>query len=197
MSIQDTKFGDLEQMLEQSISLKISLVDAQPKIWRRVHIPAIFSLGHVHDVIQICMGWENSHLHCFRISGNEYSAHYDGDPEPFGENADDVLLLELGAIEPGFRFEYEYDFGDSWMHTLLLEKVLEPEPGQQVPVCIKGKRACPPEDVGGVWGYEGFLEAIGNPDHPEHEEYLEWIGGEFDPEVFDLVETNAMLQELR
>jgi hypothetical protein len=97
----------------------------------------------------------------------------------------------------GFQFCYEYDFGDSWKHTLLVEKITDPEPGQRVPVCIAGERACPPEDVGGVWGYEMFLEAIGDSDHAEHKDYLEWIGGEFDPEEFDLEETNAILRELR
>jgi hypothetical protein len=95
-----------------------------------------------------------------------------------------------------FKFVYEYDFGDSWEHVLLVEKVLPPEPGQRYPVCIKGRRACPPEDVGGIWGYAYFLEAIQNPDHPEREDYLEWIGGEFDPQAFDLEEVNAALGKL-
>ena len=85
----------------------------------------------------------------------------------------------------------------SWEHVLLVEKVLPMEPGHQYPVCIKGKRACPPEDVGGIWGYDTFLEAIQNPDHSEHEMYVEWIGGEFDPGAFDLDEINAALRDLR
>ena len=106
--------------------------------------------------------------------------------------------MRLNQIAPGagFKFRYEYDFGDSWEHVLVVEKVLPPEPGRQVPVCIKGKRACPPEDVGGVWGYAEFLEALQDPDHEDHEMYLEWIGGEFDAEEFDLEETNEMLRGL-
>ena len=88
------------------------------------------------------------------------------------------------------------EFGDNWEHLLLMEKILPPDPGQRFPQCIKGKRACPPEDVGGTWGYEEFLEALRDPEHPEHDEYLEWIGGKFDPEAFDLERINRELHSL-
>jgi hypothetical protein len=107
-----------------------------------------------------------------------------------------VKLSQIASGE-GFTFRYEYDFGDSWLHNLVVEGVLGPEPGQRYPVCVEGERACPPEDVGGVWGYEMFLEAIGDPGHPEHERFLEWIGGEFDAEEFDLDAVNAALRALR
>jgi hypothetical protein len=94
----------------------------------------------------------------------------------------------------GQRLTYEYDFGDSWDHTLLVEKILPPEEGVRYPLCLKGKRAGPPEDVGGVWGYEDFLEAIRDPHHSEHEQYLTWVGGEFDPEDFNLEDINAGLR---
>ena len=108
----------------------------------------------------------------------------------------DVTFSQIGSGE-GFRFRYEYDFGDGWLHQVLVEKVLPPEPGRDYPVCVKGRRACPPENVGGIWGYYGFLEAIQNPDHEEHDSYLEWVGGEFDPEAFDLEEVNQALNALR
>ena len=92
---------------------------------------------------------------------------------------------------------YEYDFGDDWLHSIVVERVLAPEPDVKYPVCIKGRRACPPEDVGGVWGDEAFLEAIGDPYHEEHRSYLEWIGGEFDPEAFDIDWTNQALRRAR
>ena len=95
------------------------------------------------------------------------------------------------------KFVYEYDFGDSWEHELLVEKILPPEKGAHYPRCIKAKRACPPEDVGGVWGYDDFLEAIQDPDHPDHEDMLEWVGGEFDPEAVDLDEINETLRYFR
>jgi hypothetical protein len=91
---------------------------------------------------------------------------------------------------------YEYDFGDSWEHELLIEKILPPEAGKRYPVCLTGKRACPPEDCGGIWGYASFLEAIQDPQHPEHEEMVEWVGGKFNPEAFDLDEVNREIQNL-
>ena len=94
----------------------------------------------------------------------------------------------------GYQMLYEYDFGDGWEHVVLVEKILPMTPDAKLPVCIKGKRACPPEDVGGVWGYEQLLEAIKDPNHPEHEMYTEWIDGDFDSEVFDKDVVNAMLQ---
>ena len=95
------------------------------------------------------------------------------------------------------RFTYDYDFGDGWEHVLEVEKVLLPQKGVRYPVCLDGARACPPEDVGGMGGYEEFLKAIRDPNHPEHEEYLDWIGGNFDPEQFDLDEVNDILRSLK
>jgi hypothetical protein len=177
--------------------LKVTLDESKPPIWRRLLVPGDVTLEKLHYIIQVAMGWTNSHLHQF-IVGELYF----GEPHP--DYYDDIQMnderrfrLKRITKNEGFQFCYEYDFGDSWKHTLLVEKITDPEPGQRVPVCIAGERACPPEDVGGVWGYEMFLEAIGDPDHAEHEMYLEWIGGEFDPEEFDLEKTNEILQELR
>jgi hypothetical protein len=129
------------------------------------------------------------------VGGLEY-----GDPsileEMEGEDARRVTLATLVRGEQD-KFRYEYDFGDGWDHELLIEKILPPEAGKRYPVCLAGKRACPPEDCGGIWGYVGFLEAIHDPQHPEHEEMLEWVGGEFDPDAFDLDEVNTALQSLK
>ena len=176
--------------------LKITLAHSKPPIWRRVLVPGDVTLEHLHYIIQVAMGWTNYHLHQFIVHGI-----YFGVPNPdyfdyMEMNDERRFRLNQIADKEGSRFRYEYDFGDGWMHTLLVEKILEPDPSGQVPVCIKGRRACPPEDVGGVWGYGNFLEAIGDPDHPEHEDYVRWIGGAFDPEAFDLEETNLLLQEL-
>jgi hypothetical protein len=92
---------------------------------------------------------------------------------------------------------YEYDFGDGWEHEILLEKVLRPDPAVQYPRCLGGARACPPEDCGGAGGYADFLQAISDPDHEEHDEYLDWIGGEFDPEEFELDEVDAGLRHVK
>jgi hypothetical protein len=175
--------------------IKVTLDESKPPIWRRILAPGDVTLEELHYIIQVAMGWTNSHLHQFIVGQTYY-----GEPHPdYDLDMRDERKFKLDRIAPGegSRFRYEYDFGDSWLHTLLVEKVLEPQPGQYYPACVKGKRACPPEDVGGVWGYDTFLEAIQDPDHPEHEDYVEWVGGEFDPEAFDLDETNEILRKLK
>jgi hypothetical protein len=173
--------------------IKVTLAGSKPPIWRRILVPGDVNLQKLHDIIQVVMGWTNSHLHQFIVGQTTY-----GEPHPdYGHEMRDERRVKLSQIARAeAKFRYEYDFGDSWLHDLLVEKILPPEPGQRYPVCVKGKRACPPEDVGGVWGYEVFLEAIRNPDHPEHEMYLGWIGGGFDPEAFDLEGTNEILRRL-
>jgi hypothetical protein len=141
------------------------------------------------------MGWEDYHLHQFVAGGEAY-----GVPDPdFGMEIRDekrVRLNQLTRCEKA-KIGYEYDFGDSWEHELLVEKILPRQDGQTYPVCLAGKRACPPEDCGGVWGYADFLEAIGNPKHPEHRAMREWGGEDFDPEAFDLERVNDRLKRLR
>lgn len=109
-------------------------------------------------------------------------------------NAKSTLRVKLNKLitTEGEQFDYVYDFGDRWEHTILIEKILPPDPKQKLPVCIAGKRACPPEDVGGVWGYEDLLRAIKDPKHPNHTDYIEWIGEGFDPARFDIAEINAI-----
>ena len=175
--------------------IKVTLEGSKPPIWRRILLRSDVTLAELHRLIQAAMGWWDYHLHQF-IVGQTYF----GEPHPdYGFEMHDEKRVKLDQIVTGekFKFRYEYDFGDSWLHNLLVEKVLPPEPDQPYPMCIKGKGACPPEDVGGIWGYYMFLEAIQDPDHPEHEDYLEWVGGEFDPEAFDLDEANEALRALR
>lgn len=175
--------------------LKITLRGTKPPIWRRVQVPSDITLAKLHNIIQAAMGWYGGHLHEFEIHGQAY-----GQPFPEMDFADikSDLTLRLNQFVAGekFKFPYLYDMGDAWDHQILVEKVLPPDPAVQYPICIKGKRACPPEDCGGVWGYAEFLEAIQNPQHPEHDEMLEWIGGDFDAEAFDLEATNYRLQQI-
>lgn len=177
--------------------LKITLRDIRPPIWRRVQVRSDATLGHLHWVIQFAMGWTNSHLHSFLIQGQEYSMLV---PNLGFDELDmrDEQPVKLSKVFTGekFKFFYTYDFGDSWEHEVLLEKVLTAESDAQYPVCIKAKRACPPEDCGGVWGYQDFLEAIKDPDHPEHESLLEWIGGSFDSEDAELDKINIFLKTI-
>jgi len=126
------------------------------------------------------MGWQDCHLHMYTIEELFYGDPAD-DEYGFIETLDESKYKISQVIYgEGQRFTYEYDFGDSWEHTLLVEKILPPAQDLRYPVFLKGRRACPPEDVGGVWGYENFLQAIRDPTHDEHEDYLEWVGEEFD-----------------
>jgi hypothetical protein len=175
--------------------LKITLRDSRPPIWRRVLVPGSFSLYKLHHVIQTAMGWTDSHLHQFIVGGESFGIPSSEDYEP----VKDERRITLEKIAPSLKskFVYEYDFGDSWTHQLVVEKILKPVPGEKYPQCIKGKRACPPEDVGGMWGYKAFLEAILDPGHEEHESYVEWIGGGFEPDAFHLAEINEALLRVK
>jgi hypothetical protein len=174
---------------------KITLHESKPPIWRRIQIPDC-TLGDLHELIQAAMGWENCHLHQFIVGDVRYGIP---DPELGLKNEAKVRLSQI--VPQGgtpFRFRYEYDFGDGWLHDILFEDCPPNDVGQKYPVCLDGSRACPPEDVGGVWGYAEFLEAIAGPKHERHRELLEWIGGEFDPEVFDAKATTiAMMKAFR
>ena len=174
--------------------LKITLHYIRPPIWRRVQVRDCH-LGKLHEVIQLSMGWEFEHLHNFDVGGEFY-----GEPDPTGMMEDlDERRLKLSAIrEAGVKkFKYTYDFGDTWLHDLLIEKLLPAEKDVKYPRCVAGARACPPEDCGGPWGYGDFLDAISNPKNPNHEDMVEWIGGDFDPEAFDVEAVNKELQRLR
>lgn len=173
--------------------IKVTLRGSKPPIWRRVQVPGDVTLAELHAVLQAVMGWWDYHLHQFIVGETYYGVPH---PDYMIDMLDESEVRLNEMAEEGSRFVYEYDFGDSWEHMLEVEKVLEPQSEQEYPVCIKGRRATPPEDVGGIWGYEVYLEAIANPDHPEHEMYLEWRG-EFDPEAFDLDEVNAALRDQR
>ena len=143
--------------------IKVTLEGSKPPIWRRLLIRSDITLGDLHRIIQAAFGWWDSHLHQFIVGGTYY-----GEPHPdysgFVDMRDEqeVALGQI-AVGKGFKFRYEYDFGDSWLHQILVEKILPADEGQDYPVCIKGRRACPPEDVGGIWGYYYFLEAIQVP----------------------------------
>jgi hypothetical protein len=172
--------------------LKVTLKGSKPPIWRRIQVPGDISLEELHFVLQEAMGWFSSHLWQFTIGGVDYG---DKEWDEWGEMAD-AATARLGQLvrSEKAKFHYLYDFGDSWEHDILVEKILPADPAVRYPFCIAGKRACPPEDCGGIWGYEELIETIQNPDDPEYEEMMDWLGGEFDPEEFDLEATNRVLQ---
>lgn len=181
------------KQLKSIYQIKISLIGAKPPIWRTVLVANDLDLSAFHDVIQIAMGWTDSHLHQFMDDNKSYGIP-DEDLEVEMEDEAEYKLFQL-LIKEKDTLTYEYDFGDSWEHKILLEKILPYNSSTLLPVCIKGKRACPPEDCGGIWGYEELLEIISNPKHPEHEDMLEWLGGEFDPDEFDIEEINEDLAD--
>lgn len=164
--------------------LKVTLLDTKPPIWRRVLVDGGSTLDHVHEVIQAAFGWWNYHLHEFEVGRTRY-----GVPDPdedWGEPPRDERRTRLDAIaSEGASFRYTYDFGDGWDHKITVEKVLPVDAAVAVPTCIDGRRACPPEDCGGTWGYREMLEILANPAHPEHDERREWLDRPFDPEAFD------------
>jgi hypothetical protein len=179
--------------------LKVILLETNPEIWRRILVPADIPLDRLHDVLQLAMGWTNSHLHQFTQGDRFFGMQEDGfgmDDEEGPEDERAFKLSDLLAAETE-SLGYEYDFGDSWEHQLLLEKVLPAEAGKkQAPRCLGGARACPPEDCGGAWGYEQLLETLSDPQHPEYEDMREWVGGEFDPEAFEIDQVNKALARL-
>ena len=182
----------------QIYQLKITLKDLAPPLWRRVQVSNRMTLGDLHSVIQLAMGWSNSHMHQFKVGktyyGSSYPDDFDGTTET--KNEEQITVGEVLA-KPKAKLTYEYDFGDSWEHEVVLEKTLPPEQGVKYPTCLDGKRACPPEDCGGVWGYANMLGVMDNPEHPEHDEMLEWLGEEFDPEAFSVEAVNKVLRKIR
>jgi len=170
-------------MNERFNLLKIQLLDIEPDIWRRFVVPADITLDRLHDVIQIVMGWTDSHLYDFTIGKKRYTE--------YPESKEDGLACgryRLGDLikQKGRKFHYLYDFGDSWEHELVLEESRYYNSGLRMELaCVGGERACPPEDVGGVPGYVEFCNVLKDPKHEEYESYMEWSGGDFDREKFD------------
>ncbi len=174
--------------------LKITLKDSEPPIWRRVLAPGRLSLFMLHQALQAAMGWTDSHLHQFSIHGGNYSIPGENDIEPVIDERRHRLWKTVPM--EGMRFSYEYDFGDRWDHLIEVEEIKPPDAGFQKASCIGGARACPPEDIGGVWGYALLLQAMADPSHEELKPYEGWIDERFDPEAFDIHSVNRELSKL-
>ena len=174
--------------------IKVTLRHSKPPIWRRLLVSGNTTLFGLHNIIQVAMGWTDSHLHQFIVDGEYYGTPSEEDWEPVIDERK-YKLADVAPYEKS-KFIYEYDFGDSWEHEIVVEKILPADSQAEYPRCVKGKRACPPEDIGGIGGFEEFLEAMQDPEHPEHEFYLEWLGEEYDPEAVDLDDINRKLQKL-
>ncbi len=173
--------------------LKVTLKGIRPPIWRRIQVPSDVTLAKLHGILQVTLGWHHSHLHQFRVGETTY-----GDRsvlEDVDIRSERTARLNHVAASKQSKLWYDYDFGDGWEHEIVVEAVLPPAPGVGYLVCLTGRRACPPEDCGGIWGYADMLEIIRTPAHDEHASMMEWLGGPFDPEAFDLVGVNRRLAE--
>jgi hypothetical protein len=177
--------------------LKVTLEGVKPPVWRRLLVPADIPLHTLHAVLQEAMGWTDSHMHQFSLRDRRFGAPLDDSVlgEPGMEDERKVRLQELVGLGQSLR--YEYDFGDGWLHSVLVEQQLEPDPRFTYPSCTGGARACPPEDCGGPLGYARLLKILKDSSHPEHDDTVTWLGGVFDPNGFDLNSVNMALAAMR
>lgn len=183
--------------------LRITLKHVRPPVWRQVQVPMDFRLEQLHALIQIVMGWGDHHLHEFELaspSGRRKSGRRFAPTEVmdefFDDEVEDESEVSIGELCPKVndKLSYVYDFGDHWIHEIQVQEILPASPDEQYPHCLKGKRACPPEDCGGIPGYERLLEVLSDPEDEEYGELLDWAGEDYDPEAFDL---DAVAGELR
>jgi hypothetical protein len=171
--------------------LKVTLAGARPPVWRRLLVSSSATLRDFHDIVQIAMGWMDCHFHQYEVKGQLYRRPSVELELPMKDETRTRLAEVLRR--PKDSMLYEYDFGDSWIHQVVLEKIVAPSPGLNVPQCIAGARACPPEDCGGIFGYAELLKALKDPSHPEHDDMLQWVGEDYDPNIFDLEAVNERL----
>lgn len=185
------KRRNIKPQFKKVMQFRIDLLDTCPPIWRTLHVPDTYTFWGLHCAITDAIGWKDCHLHQFKIrKPGKRKADVIGIPDD--EGFDNVKILKGWEmfikdyfVNPGDKSEYVYDFGDDWVHMVAFEGLVEPQTGIQYPVCIDGAMAGPPEDCGGVGGYERFKKAISNPNDPAHHDLLTWIGGSFDPAAFD------------
>jgi Plasmid pRiA4b ORF-3-like protein len=182
----------------EAIQIKISLDSTSPVIWREMLIPKNISFYKFHHMIQIAMGWTNSHLFEFNIEGYRVGEIFGNMEELDDDKVIDGKIAKLIDLvnEPGEIFKYWYDFGDSWMHTITIVKYISLENTHQLPFCIGGELKCPPEDCGGISGFYDFLSIMSNAKHKEYKEMKQWFGGKFNPVELDLIKINKKLKNI-
>lgn len=176
--------------VQNVLEFKITLRDIEPAIWRRVHVSDRSTMFDLHVAIQSAMGWKDHHLHVFRFPSLDRRSVEIGLPDLLREPGDWPRIpgwsvdAETAFTDFGSSAQYEYDFGDGWIHDVVLQKVIPREHGIKLPRCIDGARACPPEDCGGPPGYQLLLEILADARHAQHQEMILWLGRPFDPEAF-------------
>jgi hypothetical protein len=176
------------------VQLRVTLVDVEPPIWRRVEIESDATFWDLHVAIQDAMGWKDCHLHVFHVPrpGGRATDEIGIPQDEFGGEADRItpgwnVPMAIYLNRAGDRAEYQYDFGDDWYPDVEIEARVPPEPGAAYPRCTDGARACPPEDCGGPGGYDELVAIMGDTRHARHREMKDWLGevhGPFDPEAF-------------
>jgi hypothetical protein len=178
--------------------LKITLLGTKPPIWRRLLVPSNSTFENLHRALQIAMGWQDYHLHQF-TAGRRHIGVPDPDARATGMHIENERKVRLSDAIPetGSKILYTYDFGDSWDHSIVLEKVLPWDPTTAYPVCLGGKLAGPPEDCGGIPGFYNLLETLADPDSEEHESMLTWVGEGYDPKEFSIDDVNKELAPAR
>ncbi|EFA11354.1 uncharacterized protein y4hQ [Tribolium castaneum] len=181
--------GQGEGTANEILQLKVSLVGIKPPIWRRIHVRKSDTFRQLHDYIQQFMGWGNYHLHVF-VAAGDVRIGIPEDSVGFDDIVDEGKAKISSFLKnPKDKVKYTYDYGDNWQHVITVEKLLPSVPNVHYPVCVGGRRACPPEDCGGVWGYVELLHIRANPSHPEYNERItEWLDDlypDFDPEKFE------------
>ena len=177
--------------------LKVTLMEIEPAIWRRFRVPSDMKLCCLHSALQVIVGWTDSHLHMFEKDGINWGVvEWDETGDLELENEDHVLIGDV-LKAAGDTLRYTYDFGDDWVHEVVLEKILPTDPETKRPVCVAGERRAPPEDVGGPHGYAEFLEAVFDPKHEQFEQYRHWVGKPIHAEEFDVAAVNRKLSRIK
>jgi putative DNA-invertase from lambdoid prophage Rac len=178
--------------------IKVTLLGTKPPIWRRLLVPASMTLAKLHDVLQTAMGWHDCHMHEFR-AGERHFGRPDPEDISMGMQVENERNIRLSSVlrRPGAKLIYTYDFGDNWEHAIVLEKLLPLLTDMTSPICIDGSLACPPDDCGGIPGFYELLDALADPNHEQHQEMHDWIGGDFDPLAFSVDEVNRKLTPKR
>ena len=168
---------------------KITMLGIRPLIWRRFRVHNDISFRQLHNIVQIVMGWENYHLFSFSLGWNRFVQSEMALEDKSASHRLNEFIQRENTI-----MGYEYDFGDCWQHELVLEKILTAS-RKPVPLCTHGRRACPPEDCGGVWGYMELVKAMKARRGRRYREYKEWLGGYFNPDEFDIEDINRLLAD--
>ena len=192
----------IEDQPAKKLRIKIELKDSEPLVWRILEVPSNICLERFSEVVEVAMGWDGYHLHRFIKGDTYYLPPKDRTGDCFFEGAlkqFDSGMLSLGELlsRKGSKIKYEYDFGDSWIHEIILESC-QSYKKEEIPVIalLDGENACPPEDCNGIWGYREMLKALEKPRSKAAREYKEWLGYNFDPTEFDLDETRGLLAEI-